>query len=147
MDSIPDADIAIVKLNKGLRYTNHTFGTAENPGGNEMVGLSPNYPPHTLVGDIISMDNPYSGFCKGRIIALGAKMAASGTKYIAHTWLILQNGEEVMDRSCGSVILNEENEVVGFFRYMSNDGTDGFAVSATKIREGGYEICGGVQTW
>lgn len=66
VDSIPDTDIAIVKLNKGLRYTNHTFGTAENPGGNEMVGLSPNYPPHTLIGDIISMDNPYSGFCEGR---------------------------------------------------------------------------------
>lgn len=58
-------DIAIVKLNKGLRYTNHTFGTAENPGGIGMVGISSNYPPRRLIGDIISMDNPYSGFCEG----------------------------------------------------------------------------------
>lgn len=146
VDSIPNTDIAIVKLNKGLRYTNHTFGTAENPGGNEMVDISPNYPPHTFIGDIISMDNPYSGFCEGQIIALGAKMADSGTRYIAHTWLILHNGEEVMDESCGSAILDEQNKVVGFFRFKSNDGTDGFAVSATELREAGYEICGGVQT-
>lgn len=78
VESIPDADIAIVKLNKGLRYTNHTFGTAKNPGGKAMVGISPNYPPHTLIGDIISMDNPYSGFCEGRIVALGAKIGNSG---------------------------------------------------------------------
>ena len=111
-----------------------------------MVDISPNYPPHTFIGDIISMDNPYSGFCEGQIIALGAKMADSGTRYIAHTWLILHNGEEVMDESCGSAILDEQNKVVGFFRFKSNDGTDGFAVSATELREAGYEICGGVQT-
>lgn len=75
VDSIPDTDIAIVKLKKGLRYTNHTFGTAENPSGNEIAGISPKtYPPHIFVGDIISMVDPYSGFCEGQVIALGAKM-------------------------------------------------------------------------
>ena len=39
VESIADTDIAIVRLNKGLRYTNHTFGTAENPGGIGMVGI------------------------------------------------------------------------------------------------------------
>lgn len=147
VESIPDADIAIVKLNKGLRYTNHTFGTAENPGGKAMVGISPNYPPHTLIGDIISMDNPYSGFCEGQIVALGAKIGNSGKHYIPHTWTILQSGEEVVDGSCGSVILDDDGRVVGFFRYMSNDGTDCYTVSATELRENGYEICGGIQTW
>lgn len=70
VDSIPDTNIAIAKLNKGLRYTNHTFGTTEN-SGNEIAGISPNYPPHTFVGDIISMDNPYSGFCETRYCARG----------------------------------------------------------------------------
>lgn len=97
VELIPGTDIAIVKLNKGLRYTNHAFGTAENPDGKAMVGLSTNRPLHTLIGDSISMDNPYSGFCEGVTIALGAKMADSGTRYITHTWLIMQNGEEMID--------------------------------------------------
>lgn len=147
VELIPDTDIAIVKLNKGLRYTNHTFGTPQNPDGKAMVGLSPNLPIQTLIGDIVSMDNPYSGFCEGQVIALGVKMADSGTRYITHTWLIMQNGEETIDGSCGSAILDEDNRVVGFLRYMSNDGADCFAVSATELRKGGYEICGGVQTW
>lgn len=63
------------------------------------------------------MDIPYSGFREGQVIALGVKIEDSGTRYIAHTWLILQNGEEVMDGSCGSAILDEENKAVGFFRY------------------------------
>lgn len=71
-------------------------------------------------------------------------MADSGRRYITHTWLIIQNREEVMDGSCWSAILDEDNKVVGFFRYMSNDGADGFAVSATELREGGYKIYCGV---
>lgn len=90
VESMPDTDIAIVKLNKGLRYTNHTFGTPKNPSGNEMAGISPNYPPHTFIDDIISMDNLYLGFCEDQVIALEAKIADSRTRYIAHTWLILQ---------------------------------------------------------
>lgn len=50
-----------------------------------MDDLSRNYPFHMLIGDIISMDNPYPGFCEGRIIAVGAKIADSGTQYITHT--------------------------------------------------------------
>lgn len=92
------------------------------------------------------MDNPYSGFCEGRIVALGEKIGTSGTRYIPHTWMIIQNGEEIVDGSCGSVILGEDSTVVGFFHYM-NDGMDCYAVSATELRENGYEICGGVQTW
>lgn len=146
VESIADTDIAMVKPKQGLRYPNHTLGSAENPVGKAMVGLSPNYPPHTLIGDIISMDNPYSGFCEGQIFALGAKQGNSGKHYIAHTWMIIQNGEAI-DGSCDSVILDEDSRVLGFVRCIFNDGVDCFAVSATELQQNGYELCGGVQTW
>lgn len=57
----------------------------------------------------------------------------------------MQTGEEVMDGSCGSTILDADNKVVGVFPYISRDSEDRFAVSATKSRECGHEICGGVQ--
>lgn len=57
----------------------------------------------------------------------------------------MQNGEEVVDGSCGSTILDADNKVVGVFRFISYDSEDCFAVSATRLRECGYEICGGVQ--
>lgn len=141
--SIPDTDIAVVQPDKGLRYTNHTLWDRRKSWWQSNDGLSPNYPPHTLISDIISMDNPYSGFCEVRIIALGAKRTDSGTRYIIHTWLIMQNREEVIHGSCDSAMLDENNRIVGVFRYMSNDDADCFAVSATELRERGYEICDG----
>lgn len=40
-------------------------------------------------GDIISIDNPYSGFCEGQIVALGVKRGNPGRQYIPHTWMEL----------------------------------------------------------
>ena len=82
-----------------------------------MVGVSPNYFPAN------PYSGPYSGFCEGQIIALGAKIGNSGKQYIPHTWMMVQSGEEVVNGSCGSVILDDDGRVVGFFRYTSNDGT------------------------
>ena len=94
------------------------------------------------------MDNPYSGFCEGRIVALGAKIGNSRKQYTPHTWMTLQSGEEVVDGSCGSVVLDDDGgRVVGSFRYMPNDGTECYTVSATELRENGYGISSGVQTW
>lgn len=53
----------------------------------------------------------------------------------------------MIDRSNGSAIQNKKNKVVGFFRYISNNNTNDFAVLATKIREDRQKICGMGQTW
>ena len=146
VDQLPGTDISIAKLNSGLRYTNETFGTRENPSGVQASGISPNYPPHTLVGDAITMDNPFSGFCEGQIMALGTKILGEGAEHIPHKWMIFENGDEPIDGSCGTAILDEEKRVVGFFRYKLDNSGRCYAVSAMELRNHGYEIFGGEQT-
>ena len=91
---LPKTDIAIVKLNPGIRYINETFGTAENPNGIRTNGLSPNYSPYTRIGDEVTMDTPFSGFCEGLIIGLGLKID-NDTEYIGHVWSVFENGDDL----------------------------------------------------
>ena len=116
VDRLPGTDISIVKLNSGLRYVNETFGTTDNPSGITASGISPCYPPHLRAYDPITMDNPFSGSCQGFVLGLGGKIPEEGDKdYVLHEWQIFENGNEPVDGSCGSPILNSDGEVVGLF--------------------------------
>lgn len=140
---LPGTDISIVKLNSGLRYTNHTFGSEINPDGIKTSGISPGYPPHLQRYDILSMDNPYSGYAEGTVLASGFKVAGEGeTDYVYHTWNIFENGSEPVDGSCGGPILDEQGMVVGLFRFKMRGDQGCLAVSAMELRRFGYEICG-----
>ena len=43
--TIPEIDVSLVRLNGGLRYTNETFGSNENPDGIRIEGFSRCEPP------------------------------------------------------------------------------------------------------
>jgi hypothetical protein len=145
--TLSGTDIAIVKLNSGIRYINGMFGTRENPNGTRTNGLSPNCPPHTRVGDNLRMDTPFSGFCEGLVLGLGMKVRGDDTDYIGQMWSVFENGDEPIDGCCGSAILDEQGRVVAFFRYKMNQSGDCFGVSAIELRRHGYEICGEEQTF
>lgn len=146
VDRLPGADISIVKLNSGLRYVNETFGTKDNPNGIKMSGLLPCYPPHLRVYDPITMENPFSGSCEGCVLGMGAKIPGEGGKdYILHEWHIFENGNEPLDGSCGSPILDSDGKVVGLFRFVTKTSLHCLGVSAMELRAFGYEICGGEQ--
>ncbi|KAK3079375.1 hypothetical protein LTS18_005015 [Coniosporium uncinatum] len=138
--SISGTDISLVRLTKGLRYVNQTFGTLDEPEGTVLNGLSPGYQPHLQKFDIISMNNPFSGRADGRVLAVGIKI--EGKDVMHHDWLYMDVGTEPVDGSCGTAILSDEGTVVGFFRYKLKDPQHCYAVSALELREGKYEICG-----
>jgi hypothetical protein len=54
-------------------------------------------------------------------------------------------GDEPVDGSCGSPILNSDGEVVGLFRFKKEDSHHCLGVSAMELRTFGYEICAGEQ--
>ena len=146
IESLPGTDISIARLNPGLQYINETFGTSAEPDGVQMNGISPAYPPHLQVYDALSMNNPFSGSCEGVTMALGATIAGEGDKdYVTHEWSLFENGDEPVDGSCGSPILDAEGKVVGLFRFKAADSSLCLSVSAMELREYGYDICGGEQ--
>ncbi|KAA6406532.1 MAG: hypothetical protein FRX48_09697 [Lasallia pustulata] len=148
IENLPGTDISIARLNSGLRYVNETFGTYAEPDGVRMNGISPAYPPHLRVYDALSMNNPFSGSCEGVTMALGAIIAGEGDKgYVAHEWSFFENGDEPVDGSCGSPILDVEGKVVGLFRFKAADSSLCLSVSAMELREFGYDICSGEQSF
>ena len=148
IESLPGTDISIARLNPSLRYVNETFGTFAEPDGIRMNGISPAYPPHLRVYDALSMYNPFSGSCEGVTMALGATIPEEGDKdYVAHVWNLFENGDEPVDGSCGSPILDAEGKVVGLFRFKAANSSLCLSVSVIELREFGYEICGGEQTF
>ena len=148
IESLPGTDISVARLNAGLRYVNKTFGTNTEPDSVQINGISPAYPPHLRVYDALSMNNPFSGCCEGNTMALGAIIPGEGDKeYVAHEWIFFENGEEPVDGSCGSPILDAEGKVVGLFRFKAADSSLCLAVSAIVLQKYGYEICGGEQSF
>ena len=148
VESLPGTDISIARLNPGLRYVNETFRTCAEPHGIRMNGISPAYPPHLRVYDSLTMNNPFCGSCEGVTMALGAKVPEEEDReYVAHEWTLFENGGEPVNRSCGSPILDTEGKVVGLFRYKAANSSLCLSVSAGELREYGYEICGGEQTF
>ena len=146
VEHLPGTDISLVKLNPGLRYTNHTFGSEANPDGIGTSGISPGYPPHLRTYDFITMDNPYSGFSEGSVLVTGYKLPeGGGTEYVRHNWDIFENGSDPVDGSCGCPILDEQGMVVGLFRFKVRGTSTCLAVSAMELRRFGFEISSGEQ--
>lgn len=148
MKSLPGTDISLAKLNPGLRYINETFRTHAEPNGIRLNGISPAYPPHLRVYDALTMENPFSGSCEGTVMALGARIVEEGDKgFVAHEWIFFENGDEPVNGSCGSPILDTEGKVVGLFRFKVEESGLCLTVSATELQERGYEICGGERSF
>ncbi|KAA6408946.1 MAG: hypothetical protein FRX48_07290 [Lasallia pustulata] len=148
IENLLGTDISIARLNSGLQYVNKTFGTYAEPDGIQMNRISPAYPPHLQVYNALSMNNPFSGSCKGVTMALGAIIAGKGDKgYVAYEWSFFENGDKPVDRSCGSPILDAEGKVVGLFRFKTADSSLCLSVSAMELWEFGYDICSGEQSF
>ena len=150
VDILPDTDISIAEIEPGLRYVNETFGSGLAPTGVPMRGISPDYASHLRIGDTVTMDNPYTGQCEGRVLGIGLRTREDGElnkfRWVKHEWFVFENGDEAIDGSCGTPILKENGLVVGFFRFrgMNNECS---SVSTLLLREYGYEICGETQTF
>lgn len=145
---IPYTGISIASLKPGLRYVNETFGSDSDPDGIRLDKICPAYPPHLRVYDTLVMNNPFSGNCEGVTMALGARVEGEAAKkFIKHEWIHFENGDQPIDGSCGSPIVNDEGKFVGLFRSREDSSGLCLCVSASELHEHGYDICYGVQTF
>ena len=62
VEQLPGTSISVIKLETGLRYTNHTSGTETNAVGINASGILPCYPPHLSEYSLFDMINSYSGY-------------------------------------------------------------------------------------
>ncbi|KAL8973512.1 MAG: hypothetical protein Q9197_002247 [Variospora fuerteventurae] len=157
VEHIPHTDISIVRLNAGLRYVNETFGTSStDPEGTRWrSGIAPPYPPHLRTYDFLELNSPYTGKCEGQLLGTGVRIpphddgTTSGEmRYVRHKWVCFENnGHEPVDGCCcGTVLVDEQGRAVGMVRFTHGSEPLCLTVSATELREYGYEICAaGVQ--
>lgn len=141
-DIFEDTDISLAKLRMGIRYAAQTFGSDLKPSIDmksmrKSAGL--------LIGDNLTMENSFSGLCEGIFMASIWKcIPADGNRHKL-PWVVISNfylgngGEEPLDESCGSPVLTENGEVVGLFRFMTNNGK-AYCVSAEVLVETGYKL-------
>lgn len=148
VQSLPATDISLLRLPPGLRYVNETFGTISDSQGVLLTGLSPCAPPHLQTSDSITRNDPFTGNCEGLTMAVGVRISDDpNAKYIAHQWVIFENGNEPVDGSGGCPILDAGGRVIGLFRFKAADSNMCLCVSSAELREWGYEICGGEQSF
>ena len=146
--SLPHTDISLTKLNPGLRYLNGTFGNVTEPDDTSINGFTAEFQAHKQSYGSVNMDNPFSGCCIGNVLAIGARITGEGNKrYVLHEWDAFGNGDQVVDKSCGSPALDDEGRVAGLFRFKQKDSAECLCVAVGEMRELGYEICGGLQVF
>lgn len=135
----PDSDIALVQLEKNIKFDNKTFGNVDDPAGSIPTRIATK----TLFFDNIYMDNPFAGYCVGQILAPGVRVESSGIM-IQHCWVAMDvsSDQGPIDGSCGSAIFNDDDEVVGFFRFKKHGSRDCYAVSSEMLIQAGYHIAG-----
>ena len=91
------------------------------------------------------MNNPFSGYCIGTVLATGARIIGEGgKKFVLHEWYTFENGDQAVDNSCGSPVL-EDGRVAGLFRFKQKDSAECLCIAAGELREFGYEVCGRLQ--
>ena len=144
-----DSDIALVKLPANISFKNETFGAITADGirldGVLIAGIRDPYKMRSC--DPISMNSPFSGYRDGLHVGVEMKKAPSDEAIHPHDWVTNQwlyvgnDGAGPTEGSCGSAILDEDEEVVSFFRFATR-AQSGFAVgvAATTLSQFGYRI-------
>lgn len=137
-----DTDISLAKLRMGIRYAAQTFGSDLKPSI-EMKSLRK--PAGLLIGDTLTMENSFSGLCGGVFMASIWKSIPAGENPHKLPWVVIPNlylgngGEEPLDGSCGSPVVTQIGEVVGLFRFMTNNGK-AYCVSVEVLMETGHKL-------
>lgn len=144
---LPETGISLAKLNKGLRYTNETFGS---PGllPITITKTAPPYPPQTKLFDPLSINSPYSGQCDGSLLAVGVRVGRSSDKLILHVLACLENSHEPISGSCGCPVIDSTGRVLGLCRFVKKEEEgECLCVAAEEVGRFGYEIYSGERTF
>jgi hypothetical protein len=137
-----DTDISLVSLDEGLTYSCETFNS-DIQAGPVIRGLK--RPTDLKIGDSLFMDSAFSGRCEGfvsRVLwdAIPSDKDVSELPWVNAIWVYTGNGRpEPANGCCGSVIWDEEENAVAFFRFAFKDGSS-FAVSVDPLIQMGMAI-------
>lgn len=102
-------------------------------------------PPGLLIGDTLTMENSFSGLCEGIFMASIWKSIPADENPHKLPWVVISNfylgngGEKPLDGSCGSPVVTEIGEVIGLFRFMTNNGK-AYCVSVEVLMETGHSF-------
>lgn len=139
---IGETDISLVKLYKGYNYTPQTFASELK----EAINITSLRRPTGLrTGDILSMENAFSGYCEGTFVDTIWKSIPEGEGLRSQPWVIISsfylgNGlEEPLEGSCGTPVLTDEGEVVGLFRFLTASGK-AYCVSPEALIDMGLQL-------
>ena len=131
----PNIDVGLVRLEPGTHYTNE-FSESEEGGAS---GVTPHHFATSKMGDIVEMDNPFSGSCAGSVI--GRNFVFEDAKYNGHDWEVFERGTGADDGSCGSPILDGNGRVVALFRFVDKSNPKfGFALRGEKVENLGLKL-------
>ena len=135
VQSFPNADVGLVRLEPGIRYTNEFFESKEG----RVSGVTPRRFATSEMGDIIEMDNPFNGSCAG--ITVGRNYVLENDLYHRHHWQIFERGIKAEDRSCGSPNLDGNGEVAAIFRFADSENPKiGFALRGEDVEKLGLKL-------
>jgi hypothetical protein len=137
-----DTDISLASLNEGISYSCDTF-SSNILAGSTLRGFK--RLEDVLIGDNIFMDNPFSGLCEGQVTMvewanIPCDEDASELPWVGALWMYTGNGRtEPANGSCGSVIWDEEENAIAFYRF-SYDGGKSCAISVEPLIQMGMVI-------
>lgn len=145
-DRPSDTDIALLRLTTSQVYRNETFGAKLSDGTtvNPQKIRRINNPFMMRRYDKVSMNNPFSGHCVGVYLGIEKGKVPSDEnvledKWVTNEWSYFGNaGDEPMEGSCGSPVLDEEGNVVSFFRFLKPNGW-AVGMAASTLETWGYK--------
>ena len=144
---IGETDIALAKL-EDIHYSRETFSVAEKPAPSFRQLLSFN---RNQIGSLVYMNTPVNGFCEGFTAIVDVFWIAnfadkhapkSPTDYVVGTFTYYGNdGRELLNSCCGGLVWNDNNDVVGQFRFQVNDSIGlCYSPSLDPLVQLGYKI-------
>ena len=142
-------DISLVRLGYET-FVNETFEAPEEGcPGVRLLRLAELK--NLRLGDLVSMNNPYLGRCDGRVSSISyhpkTKIEGCPEQYwlttAAWIWTGQGSSSQMIDGICGTPVVSEDKEVVGFFRFAGKDPLADFCYStaAENLCVRGYKIC------
>ena len=143
-------NISLVKLHNNVQYVNETFKTSTMPDSPVRFKGFPKAN-ETRSGDFVYMESPFNGFLEGTYgVPVFLRLppddpAEPEQQWVRSRWDYVGQdfGGEIKEGVCGSAIWNADMKVVGFFRYICNEGPMkdwAFSVAADHLIEKGYSL-------
>ncbi|KKK19667.1 hypothetical protein P175DRAFT_0490682 [Aspergillus ochraceoroseus IBT 24754] len=126
---IPHTDVTLVKLHDNVHFVNATFKSPLDGGTptqlKEFVPVN-----QVQIGCRVYMNSPLLGYSEGTCGPHGRMRVPSDDpnepelQWVKTRWVYLGQGfiDHLEDGVCGSVIWNDDGNVIGFFRYAPRSG-------------------------